>query len=159
MPEELDKFETELRRLPPSELPPDLLARLRAAGTEPTPARRPTSSPQPGWMDWFAGWRGLAWATPVALMCLIWLAWRPPVAPVAPVAPAAAPGIKVDAVQVDHSLTASFDAVAELPNGEPVRFRCRQWRDELVLHDQASGVSIRQSRPRVEVVPVRFETY
>jgi hypothetical protein len=155
MPEELEKIETELRRLPPSGVPPDLLARLRAVGVEPEPKRtpRPATPRRPRWAGWFAGWRGLAWATPVALVCLIWLAWRPPVAP------AATPGIKADAVQVDHSLTASFDAVAELPNGEPVRFRCRQWQDELVLHDQASGVSIRQSRPRVEVVPVRFETY
>jgi hypothetical protein len=158
MQENLDKFETELRRMPPSTIPPDLLARLRAARVEPRPARWLVPQRNLRWTDWFTGWRGLAWFTPVATVLVIWLAWRPAVPP-GQAEFAAAHGIKADAVQVGHSLIASFDAVAPMSDGEPVRFRCRQWQDDLVVHDEANGVFITQSTPRVEVVPVRFETY
>jgi hypothetical protein len=158
MQENLDKLETELRRIPPSAVPQDLLARLRAAGAEPRLARGIARRPTVRWWDWVVGWRGLAWATPVAAVWLLWLAWRPAAAP-GQGGLAAAHGIKADAVQVGHSLIASFDTVAQMPDGEPVRFHCRQWEDELVVHDQANGVSIMQSTPRMEVVPVRFETF
>jgi hypothetical protein len=49
--------------------------------------------------------------------------------------------------------------VAHLPNGEPVRFLCREWRDEVILRDPARGIVIERQTPRLEVVPVRFETY
>ena len=68
-------------------------------------------------------------------------------------------GTSADAVQVGHSLLASFDEVAQLPGGEPVRFRYREWQDEVVVHDATHGVVISQTTPRIEVVPVRFETY
>jgi hypothetical protein len=68
-------------------------------------------------------------------------------------------GIKADDVKVDQELVSSFDVVATLPNGEPVRFRCRKWRDQLVVSDKSRGIEIEQSNPRVEVVPVRVETY
>ena len=113
------------------------------------------------WPAWLAGWRGLAWVTPVASDVAD--------LDLAGVAPSASRprrpnsrrrhGIKANAVQVDHSLLASFDAVAQMPDGEPVRFRCREWQDDLVVHDEANGVFIAQSTPRVEVVPVQFETY
>jgi hypothetical protein len=72
---------------------------------------------------------------------------------------AAAAGLKVDDVQVDHELVSSFEVVATLPGGQPVRFRCRQWKDQLVVTDKSSGVEIEQDSPLVEVVPVRLETY
>jgi hypothetical protein len=62
-------------------------------------------------------------------------------------------------VQVNQELVSSFDVVAKLPTGEPVRFRCRRWKDQLVVTDKNSGIAIEESNPRVEVVPVRFETY
>jgi hypothetical protein len=158
MQENLDPLETELRRLPPSAVPPDLMARLRAARVEPEPARSAAAERAVRWWDWVIGWRGLAWATPVAAVWLLWLAWRPAAVP-GRVILAEAHGIKADAVQVDHSLIASFDTVAQMPDGEPVRFRCREWQDDVVVHDGANGVLITQSTPRVEVVPVRFETY
>jgi len=71
----------------------------------------------------------------------------------------AAAGLVADDVQVDQELVSSFDVVAKLPGGEPVRFRCQKWRDQLVVTDKNRGVEIEQSSPRVEVVPVRFETY
>jgi hypothetical protein len=62
-------------------------------------------------------------------------------------------------VQIDQALVWSFDAVARLPSGEPIRFRCREWMDQVVLSDRDRGVVFEQRAPRVEVVPVRFETY
>jgi len=56
-------------------------------------------------------------------------------------------------------LVATFDAVGQLPDGEPIRLRCRQWRDEVILRDSARGVVIERQSPRLEVVPVKFETY
>jgi len=158
MRDDLDNFELELRRLPPSAVPQDLMARLRAAQAEPMPSRRLAPPKELRWTDWLAGWRGLAWVLPAAAAMLIWLAWHPAVGP-GRAGLAEAHGIKADAVRVDHSLIASFDTVAQLPDGEPVRFRCREWHDDLVVKDEANGVFITQSTPRVEVVPVRFETY
>jgi hypothetical protein len=72
---------------------------------------------------------------------------------------AAQPALKADNVEFDQKLVAAFDAVARLPSGQPVRFRCREWADAVVLHDSASGIVVEQRTPRLEVVPVSFETY
>jgi hypothetical protein len=72
---------------------------------------------------------------------------------------AAQPALKADNVEFDQQLVASFDAVARLPSGQPVRFRCREWADAVVLRDSASGIEVEQRTPRLEVVPVSFETY
>jgi hypothetical protein len=72
---------------------------------------------------------------------------------------AAAYGLQANDVQVDQELVSSYDVVAKLPGGEPVRFRCRAWRDQWSVTDTNRGVEIVQESPRVEVVPVRFETY
>jgi hypothetical protein len=69
------------------------------------------------------------------------------------------PALKADNVEFDQQLVASFDAVARLPSGQPVRFRCREWADAVVLRDSASGIVVEQRTPRLEVVPVSFETY
>ena len=68
-------------------------------------------------------------------------------------------GLKADEVELNHRLVSSFDAVAELPDGEPVRFRVREWSDESVFHDSARGLVVERNTPRLEVVPVAFETY
>jgi hypothetical protein len=62
-------------------------------------------------------------------------------------------------LEIGRQLLAAFDAIAELPDGAPVRFECRQWEDRMVFHDASSGLSIEHSVPRLEIVPVRFETY
>jgi hypothetical protein len=67
--------------------------------------------------------------------------------------------VKADDVQIDRELVSTFDAVAPMPGGEPVRFRFREWMDQVVLQDSARGVVIEERSPRVEVVSVRFETY
>ena len=67
--------------------------------------------------------------------------------------------LKADDVEFDQQLVAAFDAVARMPDGQPVRFRCREWTDEVVLRDSARGIVVEQRTPRLEVVPVSFETY
>jgi hypothetical protein len=69
------------------------------------------------------------------------------------------PTLKADEVVIDRKLLASFDTVANLPDGEPVRFRCREWVDAVTLRDSGRGVEVEQRTPRLEVVPVSFETY
>jgi hypothetical protein len=60
---------------------------------------------------------------------------------------------------VNHELVSYFDVVATLPGGQPVRFRCRETKDQWIATDKVRGVEIEESSPRVEVIPVRFETY
>jgi hypothetical protein len=73
------------------------------------------------------------------------------------VMPKAAP--RTDEIEIDRQLVALFDAVAQLPSGQSVRFRCREWADEVVVRDPARGLVIERRAPRLEVVPVSFETY
>ena len=68
-------------------------------------------------------------------------------------------GFNADAVQLSQELVSDFEAVGELPSGEPVRFHCREWNDTAVFHDSRRGLVIEQKVPRLEVVPVGFETY
>ena len=72
---------------------------------------------------------------------------------------AANPAMKADDVKIDQRLVSSFDAVARLPGGEPVRFRCENWMDQMVLKDSSKGWVVNNRQPRFEVVPVGFETY
>jgi hypothetical protein len=104
----------------------------------------------------------MRWLVPVtALVVMGALAWRlsqPVIGRPAPEAPTPAPTLTADDVQIGEELVSSFDTVARLPSGEPVRFRCRKWMDEMVVHDKQRGVVIQKRTPRLEVVPVRYET-
>jgi hypothetical protein len=66
---------------------------------------------------------------------------------------------KADQIEIDQQLLSVFDAIARLPSGEPVRFHCREWMYGIVLRDSARGFVLERQMPRLEVVPVRFETY
>jgi hypothetical protein len=137
----------------------ELLARLRAATVEAQPAPRAASRRAAPRAQWVTLWRGLLLAGPAAaVVLLLWFAWQPAPRPARPAMPAAA-GINPRSVSVGHSLLASFDTVAQVPGGAPVRFRCREWRDDVVIHDGAHGMVVSQSIPRVELIPLRFETY
>jgi hypothetical protein len=158
--QEQEKYETELRRTPPARLPEHFMARLQAAKPAPEPARRMSFQPAAGGQGWRGLWRWLAPAMGLAVVGL--LAARVNFHPESSAEKkplAAAAGLVADDVQVDQELVSSFDVVAKLPGGEPVRFRCQKWRDQLVVTDKNRGVEIEQNSPRVEVVPVRFETY
>jgi hypothetical protein len=108
----------------------------------------------------------LRWLVPAAAVSamaaalLVWQPFRPARQPQSDLAVTPdKPALKADDVEIDEQLVASFDAVARLPSGLPVRFRCRQWTDEVVLRDTARGLVIERRAPRLEVVPVSFETY
>jgi len=162
---EVERYEAELRGNSPAPLPEDFMARLRVARPVPTSAVRVVTKPA-----WPGVWRWAAPALAAAVAGLLVVqAHQPGRAKEGPLAlvtdnlprrdRARTGGLKADYVEVDHELVSSFDLVATLPSGEPVRFRCRQWRDQLVVTDRTNGVEIEQDIPRVEVVPVRFETY
>lgn len=149
-----DLMAVELQRLKPARPPAELIDRLLAA----LPAT-PLPQPQPRWRatrnsQWWLPW--LRWLAPVSAVGLVTLLSLRQV-PLALNHPGA--GMNADAVQIQHKLVSSYDAVGELPGGEPVRFRVREWADSTVMHDSARGLVVEQSKPRFEVTPVEFETY
>ena len=123
-------------------------------------SQRSTRNPQPLW--WLL-LRRLAPACVVAALAAALLGWWLPAkserqhAKAVPVATKLGP--KPDEVEIDRQLVALFDTVAQLPSGEPVRFRCRQWSDKVVFRDPARGLVIERRTPRLEVVPVSLETF
>jgi hypothetical protein len=157
---ELQRFEAELRRAAPAPLPEEFRARLRTAKLAVEPAERMRLEPMPGWARW---WRLGRWAAPAMAAAVVGLMvgkGKVDLQSIANKKPmAVADGLKANDVRVDHELVNSFDVVATMPDGLPVRFRCRQWKDQLVVTDKSRGVEIQQDSPLVEVVPVRFETY
>ena len=149
---EHDLLETELKRLKPAKSPQDLIERMMAAvpvTPEPKPRRRERQS---ALSEWWLPW--LRWLAPVAAVGLVVFVsvYQFPWA-------VQSEAFKANDVQLNRKLISSFDAVAELPNGEPVRFRVQEWSDETVFHDSARGLVVERSTPRMEVVPVAFETY
>jgi hypothetical protein len=158
--QEQEQFEAKLRRTPPARVPIPFMARLLVAKPSPEPAQKPRHHAAPAWTPW---WRLGRWLAPAlaALAVALFIGrgkfrseGSPNNKPLV-----AATGLKANGVQVDHELVSSYDVVATLPGGEPVRFHCRQWKDQLVVKDKSSGVEIQQNSPRIEVMPVRFETY
>jgi hypothetical protein len=67
--------------------------------------------------------------------------------------------IKADQLELNRQLVANYDAVASLPGGQPIRFHCTQWLDKVSLRDSAAGLVIERTTPRLEIVPLGFETY
>jgi len=157
---ELERFEAELRRAAPAPLPEEFIARLRAAKLGAEPTGRMRLEPKHGWARW---WRLGRWAAPAVAAAVVGLMvgkGKVDLQSIANKKPLAVTGgLKMHDVEVDHDLVNSFDVVATLPGGLPVRFRCRQWKDQLLVTDKSRGVEVQQDSPLVEVVPVRFETY
>jgi hypothetical protein len=158
MKTELDKLEAELRQIPPAEVPLELMEKLRVVTIGEHPVNRRQAGSAFRWLDIFTGWRFMATATAAAIVLIAWGVSLPNAVPNKTNQPQSS-GMDVTAVQAGHSLVASFDMVAQLPGGEPVRFRCREWQDDVVIHDKVHGMMISKSTPRIEVIPVRFETY
>ena len=164
-------LEAELRKLAPARPPAELMARLSevprmqeaavARHSEPSAVPQPsTFNPQPFWrllVRWLAP-LGVTAAIVAALMVL-WPHAQRPEQHVKPAAASTHTPPKPDEVEIDRQLVALFDAVAQLPNGEPVRFRCREWRDDVVVRDPGRGLVIERSTPRLEVVPISVETF
>jgi hypothetical protein len=156
---EQERFEADLRRSTPAPVPADLMKKLRSAANS---RRKPrVASPSMGeFVRLLRAWRWALAGLPVALVILAlgalhWLKSPGASRPAEPSNPQSSP----DFVRVDRALVASFEAVAELPDGVPVRFRCRKWMDEVQMKDESRGLVIEERIPRLEVVPVGLETY
>jgi len=165
---EQEEFELLLRQTKPARLPEDFAARLLAAEPRPETSTEPAPlvSPIPEILR--AARQCLRWLVPAAAVALaVMIAWSGSRMPVRQSAGsgsrtginAAPPQLKADDVKIDQRLVSSYDAVARLPDGVPVRVRYESWMDKIVLSDKSSGLVVENSRPRVEVVPVGFETY
>lgn len=161
-------FEKELARFKPAKPPEDFVRRL----VETAAVGGLKSNPESAFPSPVSWWTWLRWAAPAcaALVTLVGLiAHKPPPHPsLLPLGAGAGgsrpinsnrPLIQADNIEIDRQLISTFDAVGQLPDGEPVRLRCRQWVDGVILRDSARGVVIERQAPRFEIVPVRFETY
>ncbi|HVV73260.1 MAG TPA: hypothetical protein VHI52_17445, partial [Verrucomicrobiae bacterium] len=160
------EFESELKRLKPAAPPRGLLARLGGLRLE-KPVRAVSASSKAA--GFIARVLSVYWLVPAgaALLigsCLLFHQFSSTPAPLVQGQAANPPTvanhpIHADQVEIDQKLITAFDAIARLPGDVPVRFHCREWRDEIVLRDSSRGVVIERQAPRLEVVPVRFETY
>ena len=155
-----EMFESELRRLKPGRAPDELQARL---ADMPPMGTAQTVVHQPSRASASASWRGLRWLTPatVALLAVLVVVFQGGTHrnPAPPEISAPAPALKADQVEIDQQLVGSFDTVAEMPDGEPVRMRVNQWMDEITLRDSATGIEVVQRTPRIKVVPLSFAVY
>jgi membrane-associated protease RseP (regulator of RpoE activity) len=161
---EQQEFEATLRRTRPVKLPEELRSRLLAAAP-PKKARSATPWPALAVLGWL---RVLRLALPAAAVVAIAavVVWRNALTSrkgasdgKSSAAIFAAAPLKADDVKIDQELVSSFDTVARLPGGEPVRFRCNQWLDEITLSNKAQGLVLQERTPRLEIVTVGFETY
>jgi len=161
---EQKQFETALRKTRLVKLPGELRSRLLAAAP-PKKARSAPPWPALAVMGWL---RVLRLALPAAAAAVLvgLVVWRGALrSKPAKISSKGHTGIvaisplKADDVQIDQELVSSFDTLARLPGGEPVRFRCNQWVDQITLSNKAQGLVLQERTPRLEVVPVRFETY
>jgi hypothetical protein len=177
--QELEAFEAELRKVKAAPVPEALSSRLLAIRLPPGPAavdrvRSETGGrlPWQGNPTWGPAWiRLLRWlvpATALGVFLVITLGKHQPPSGArtgtnsqqAKVSSAAlSVRVKPEEIEIGRTLVATFDAVAELPSGEPVRFRCQQWADTTMFRDRARGIDIEQSTPRLEIVPVSLDTY
>jgi len=151
-------FEAELRRLKPARLPDEIESRLHAPPPMPSRKFEPRQPSKVSRLDRSLLLRWLAPAAAVALLLILSLLNRGRIS-APPTKAASAPMLKADQVEIDRQLLGSFDAVANLLEGEPVRFRFQQWMEAVTLRDSVRGVEVVQRTPRIEVVPVSFATY
>jgi hypothetical protein len=161
---EQQEFEAALRRTRPVKLPEELRSRLLAAAP-PTKARSAPPWPALAVLGWL---RVLRLALPAAAAVLIAavIVWRnaspsklTATNPKSNTGMVATTPLKADEVKIEQELVSSFDTLARLPGGEPVRFRCNQWLDEITFSNKAQGLVLQERTPRLEIVTVGFETY
>ena len=164
MDQEQDGFESELRRVKPGKLPEELMARLRAVelpNSVTSPDARLQTSGAPSLLQM------LRWLIPataaILITAVVWQGSRTSNQAdqnvKLPTTAGKRPLLNADNVEIGKELVSSFDAVATLPGGEPVRFRCQQWMNKVVVDDKKQGLLVENWTPRVVVVPVGFETY
>jgi len=161
---EPELLEIELQRLKPAEPPEDFMGRLADALPSTTHSRHtPRQEDASRWRTLRTLLRWLAPLTAAAVLLALFVVRHSGSSSGKSqgknASRLASSTIKADDVEIVQQLVATFDAVAHLPSGEPVRFRCSQWLDDVVLQDSTRGILIQHQVPRLEVEPVRFETY
>jgi hypothetical protein len=158
-----ERFEAELHALRPAKPPRTTLTRLTAelsARGERHPLPLANRKSGPGWLGLLRWLTPAAAAVAAAVVLLEKHASSPQIQPqLHPRMASTRPALKADQVEIDRQLIANFDAIARLPSGEPMRFRCQQWIDKVSLRDSGDGLVIERTTPRIEIVPVNFETY
>lgn len=161
---EQKEFEATLRKTRPVKLPEELRSRLLAAAP-PKKARSATPWPALAVLGWLRVLR-LAIPAAAALLIAAVVVWRIALPPRLTTTSSkttsgivATSPLKADDVKIDQELVSSFDTLARLPSGEPVRFRCNQWLDEVTFSNKAQGLVLQERTPRLEIVTVGFETY
>ncbi|HLH55534.1 MAG TPA: hypothetical protein VKY92_18180 [Verrucomicrobiae bacterium] len=150
-----DPYESELRSLHPARPHPQALKHIRqeleqlrsSVDLRAKPAKRPL----PQLLKW------LLPASLAAAACVFALAGHEARKP-APALATSSP-LKADHVEIDRQWITNFDAIANLPDGEPVRFRCEQWMDKVRVRDSSAGLVLERSTPRLEIVPVKLDIY
>jgi hypothetical protein len=146
------RMEAELRRTKPAKAPQEFMDRLLlAVPVTPASTVEPRETRK---REWWLPW--LRWLAPVSAVGLITFV---SIKQIPWAVNHSEDGINADDVRISHKLVSSFDAVGKLPGGEPVRFRVREWSDSTVLHDSTRGLVVERSTPRLEVIPVGFDTY
>jgi hypothetical protein len=154
-------LELELSRLRPARLPSELRARLIEARPNHTPEKAAHRvNYRAMLLSRILRW----WPAPAAAALALLLAgaiWfrTPAIDHTEPAVADTRPALIADEVQIERHLVAAYDSIASLPDGEPVRFRCWEWIDEITVRDTTQGIVIHQRIPRFEAVPVQFETY
>lgn len=160
---ELESFEAEMQRLRPAEAPPGLSEKILRSVRCPQPAPA-TTSPPAGREPRF-GWQVLRWLVPAgaaaAVAFFVISEPRPQPSKPSPIFQAAKgpASSSPEEMEVDRSLVATFEAVATMPGGKPVRFLCQEWQDKTTYRDGSRGLAIERSAPRLEIVPMRYEVY
>jgi hypothetical protein len=158
-----EQFDKKLQTLRPAKPSPQLLEQIRVqlrAQSKPASRSVRLATFQ---LRWNLAWRWLVPASALAVILAFVLfaqsAARRPETPPQPTTASKQPTLKADKVEIDRQLVADFETISETPGGQPMRFRCEQWLDRVRLRDTAAGLTIERTTPRVEIVPVRFETY
>lgn len=161
--EEIQNFENELRNLRPAKPRPAPLLRLAQQLEESQRRSIEAATAVPAGSSWRSVLRWLIPATGAALVIVlvtsgVWHGglngdYKEAVAERTP------PAIQADQVHIDQELVAAFQTVAESPDGVPIRFELQEWMDRVTFRDTRQGITVERTSPRVEIVPVRYESY
>ena len=154
---QFETLEAELRSLLPAEPPAELVERLMAA--RPLPVKAPNVRHRAPRFTWGDVLHWLMPATAVAALVIGGVVLLMPAAPKSPAGVASVRSAPEETVEIDRQLLASYDAIAQLASGEPVRFHCQEWDEKVTVRDPVRGIAIERRIPRLEVTPVSLETY
>lgn len=156
--EDWKTIEKELERLSPAPLPAEFEKRLYAARpvmADPQLHRslQPSSSV---WRILRLRWIAPAFATAVAI---IWfcLPRQSTVSNSPAISEARFTRLTVDRVEIDRQLIDAFEGLAQMPDGQPLRFRCYDWVEHVRLCDSIQNVVFERNEPHREIIPVRYD--